>query len=49
MATSALREESQKVDRLRLSVAASKREMAMAELATAEALARLAGKAFNTI
>ena len=49
VATSAPREESREVDRLRLSVAAAKRESATAELATTEAQARLAGKAFNTI
>jgi hypothetical protein len=49
MATSALLEESRDADRLRLYVAVAKRETAMAELATAEAQARLAGKAFNMI
>ena len=49
MATFALREESQEADRLHLSVAAAKREMAVAELAAIEAQARLAGKAFSTI
>ena len=37
MATSTLHEESQEVDRLRLSVAAAKQETATVELATAEA------------
>jgi hypothetical protein len=37
VATSALREESWEADRLHLSIAAAKRETAMAELAAAEA------------
>ena len=49
MATFALHEESQEADRLHLSVAAAKREMAVAELAAIEAQARLAGKAFDAI
>ena len=49
MATSTLHEESQEADRLCLSVAAAKQEMDEVELATAEAQARLAGKAFGTI
>jgi len=49
VATSAPHEESREVDRLRLSVAAAKRESATAELATTEAQARLAGKAFGMI
>ena len=49
MATSALREESQEADRLRLFIAAAKQVMAMVELAIAEAQACLAGKAFGMI
>jgi hypothetical protein len=49
VATSTVREESQEVDRLPLSIAAVKRETATAELATVEAQACLAGKAFNMI
>ena len=49
VATTALREESREADRLCLSVAAVKRETAVAELAAVEAQARLAGKAFGTI
>ena len=49
VATSALCEESQEADWLRLSVATAKRETTVAELATAGAQACLAGKAFGTI
>jgi hypothetical protein len=49
VATSALREESWEADRLRLSIATTKRETVAVELATAEAMARLASKAFGTI
>ena len=49
VATSALREESREVDRLRLSIATAKRETAVAELAAAEAQACLAGKSFGMI
>jgi hypothetical protein len=49
VATFALREESREADRLRLSVAAAKRETATVELVAAEAQARLTGKAFSTI
>jgi hypothetical protein len=49
VATSALRKERYEVDRLHLSIAAMKQEMATAELATTEALACLAGKAFGMI
>jgi hypothetical protein len=47
MATSALHEESREVDRLHLFVAAMKREMVAAEIATAEAQACVAGKTFG--
>jgi hypothetical protein len=49
VATFALREESREADRLRLSVAAVKRETAAMELVAAEAQACLTGKAFSTI
>ena len=49
VATSALCEESQEADWLRLSVATAKRETAVAELATAKAQVRLAGKAIGMI
>jgi hypothetical protein len=49
VATFTLREESQEADRLCLSIATAKREMAVAELATAEAQACLTGKAFGMI
>jgi hypothetical protein len=49
MATSTLHEESQEADRLCLSVATTKREMATTELAAAEAQAHLAAKAYGTI
>ena len=49
VATSALREESQEADRLRLSVATMKREMSTAELANAEAQVCLVGKTFSMI
>ena len=49
VATSALHEESREADWLLLSVATMKRETAVAELATTEAQARLAGKAFGMI
>jgi hypothetical protein len=47
MATSALHEESREVDRLRLFVAAMKRETVVAEIAAAEAQACVAGKTFG--
>jgi hypothetical protein len=49
VATSALREESREADRLCLSVAAMKWEMAMAKLAATEAQTHLTSKAFGTI
>jgi hypothetical protein len=49
VATSVLREESQEMDWLRLSVATAKRETATTELVAAEAQVYLAGKAFSTI
>ena len=49
VATSALHEESQEANRLRLSIAVAKQETAAAELATAEAQACLTGKAFGMI
>ena len=49
VATSALCEESQETDELRLSTIVAKREMATTELVAAEAQARLAGKAFDMI
>jgi hypothetical protein len=49
MATSALREESWEADQLRLSIAATKREIAVEELAATEAQTRLTGNAFSTI
>jgi hypothetical protein len=47
--TSSLHEESWEADQLRLSVATTKWETAVAELVAIEAQARLAGKAFDTI
>ena len=49
VATSTLHEESREADWLCLSIATVKWETATVELATAEAQARLAGKAFSTI
>jgi hypothetical protein len=49
VATFTLYEESREADRLCLSVATTKRETAMVELAAAKAQACLAGKAFRMI